>query len=62
MNSNIMKECLVTTNFIPETYAQRQEVPFAEHNVPIKNLPLNSRTYENPTLPSNVNPARHGVG
>ena len=56
MNSNFMKDCLVTNNFVPETNSQRHEVPFAAHNTQIKDLPLNSRTYETPTLPSNVTP------
>ena len=45
MQSNGMKECLVTPAFKIETSAQRSDICFKGHQMSLKDLPLNSKTY-----------------
>lgn len=58
-NSNNMKECMVTPQYVPQTTT---DISFKQHVVNLKDLPLGSRTYETPMLPSNVALNPHNVG
>ena len=57
-----MKECLVTPAFNIETKYQRDNISFKAHQIKLKDLPLNSKTYETPHVASNVTIQSHNVG
>lgn len=54
MNSNLMKDCLVTPAYAPETNALRNNISFKSRDIHLKELPLGQRTYETPILGSNI--------
>lgn len=55
MNSNKMKECLVS----PAVAELAPANPISSKEIQIMNLPLGSRTYETPVLPANVKMQKH---
>ena len=50
MNSDKMKSCLATDGVRNENRSDRQQISFKANQIGIKELPLNSRTYETPIL------------
>ena len=58
MNSNKMKECLVS----PAVAELAPANPISSKEIQIMNLPVGSRTYETPVLPANVKIQKHNVG